>query len=235
MKVLFWLLIAVNVIFFALMKAGWMGDGQDEQVLMPLHGDKITLLLAPQSAPIAASPVIAAPVVVTPVETIAASVPLAAKTSETSCFEWGGFSSDELEQVTSALKKLQLGDKLSQREIGRNIGYWVYIAPLKDKAAVIQKIAQLKARGVTDYFVVQEAGEWLNAISLGVFKSRESAQNFLEGLHAKGVSTAQLGEHTSKLKVKIFVINEIDSKMHARLTALQKNFSGSELKIISCH
>lgn len=224
LKVLFWLLIVINVVFFVVMKTGLTGAGQDEAVLSPLHEDKIALLPVTQ---------LDAPPAVAAVE--AASAPLPAKSSEVSCFEWGEFSGDEAELAASSLQKLQLGDKLSQREIDRNIGYWVYIAPLKDKAAVTQKVAQLKARGVTDYFVVQEAGEWLNAISLGVFKSRESAQNFLQGLRAKNVSSAQMGERAGKSKAKVFLINNMDATMQVKLTALQKNFSGSELKSVSCH
>lgn len=229
-KVVFWLLVAVNVIFFAVLKTGLIGGAQDEAVLSPLHDEKIALLPAPQSA-IPAATVVAA----VPVEVVAASAPVLAKASETSCFEWGEFLGDEQELAASALNKLQLGDKLAQREIDRNIGYWVYISPLKDKAAVTQKVAQLKARGVTDYFVVQEAGEWLNAISLGVFKSRESAQNFLQGLRTKNVTSAQMGERAGKSKAKIFIINNIDVAMQAKLSVLQKNFSGSELKSTACH
>lgn len=234
LKMAFWLLIAVNVIFFIVMKLGGLADGQSDPVLHPMYDEKISLLNDSQSAPIILSPV-AASSVVAPVEVVAASAPPAAKSNDALCMEWGEFAETELEQANNALKKLQLGDKLSQREVDRNIGFWVYIAPLKDKTAITQKLAQLKARGVTDHFVVQEAGEWLNAISLGVFKSREAAQSFLEGLRAKGVNTAQMGKRTSKSKVKLFIINKIDYDMRARLIALQKNFNGSELKMVSCH
>ncbi len=130
---------------------------------------------------------------------------------------------------------LQLGDKLSQREVTHATGFWVYIAPLKDRAAVNGKLAQLKARGVTDYFVVQDAGPWLNAISLGVFKTRESAQNFLDGLRSKDIRTAQLGEKLSKNRAVVFMINGLDAPMSDKLTALQKDFATIELKRVPCH
>lgn len=247
LKILFWLLIAVNVIFFAVMKSGVLNDEQATQVLHPMHEEKISLLVAPQSAPVAAqsavvpqagsiaSSVPAQSVVAPVVAPIAASAPAVVKSDNLACFEWGDFSGAGLDHAVRALKKLQLGDKLSQREIDRVIGFWVYIPPLKDKAAVNQKLAQLKARGVTDYFVVQEAGEWLNAISLGVFKSRESAQNFLEGLREKNVATAKMGERSGKNKATVFIINGLDADMNVRLAALQKDFAGSELKLVSCH
>lgn len=226
MKIFFWLLIAVNVILFAVMQTGVMDSSQVAQVPPPLHEEKITV--AAQSAPVSITPLISAQPASAPV-----SAPVAAKAS--TCFEWGEFSGAEVDQVAKSLKKLSLGDKLSQREIDRVIGYWVYIAPLKDRASVAQKVAQLKARGVTEYFVVQEAGEWLNAISLGLFKSREAAQHFLEGLRAKGVNSAKMGERSGKNRATVFVIDGLDAQMSAKLTELQKYFTGSELKIVSCH
>jgi len=123
---------------------------------------------------------------------------------------------------------------LGRREVEYNIGYWVYVPPLKDKATVAQKIEQLKARGVEEYFVVQEAGIWLNAISLGVFKTREAAQNFVGQLRAKGVRSAQVGERSSRLKVTVFVLNGLDAATAEKLAAMQKDFPDSELKQVSC-
>jgi len=251
-KIAFYLAVAVNVIFFAVMKLDLFGDRQAEPVPSPLHEEKIVLQFGPHSAPQSAplSAATSAPEAVSPEEYVqsavvksepvlvkpeAVSAPVAAKPVKLACFEWGEFSGEELERVVTALKKLQLGNKLIQREVVHTIGYWVYIAPHKDKAIVIQKVAQLRARGVTDLFVVQEPGEWLNAIQLGVFKSRESAQNFLEGLRAKDVNTAQVGERSSKNKSKQLIINYLDEEASASLIALQKNFAENELKRVSCH
>lgn len=234
LKIIFWLLIAANVVLFAVMQMGVLDDGQAALVQRPVHEEKITLMGSEQVAAVSAVPLI---LVVSqpasaPVSAPAASLSLA---KSDNCFEWGDFSGVELDQATKALKKLSLGEKLSQREIDRVIGFWVYIAPLKGKAAVAQKVAQLKERGVTDYFVVQEAGEWLNAISLGLFKSRESAQKFMDGLRKKGVNSAKMGERTGKSRATVFIINGLDEQMSAKLDVLQKDFAGSELKTVSCH
>lgn len=237
-KWIFWLSIAANVIFFAVMQLSF--NGQSASELYPMHEEKITLRDLSESEPVQAptlevaspeSMSVSAPVAVS----VAASAPVALVTKELACFEWGDFSGSELVRAEAALKKLKLGDKFTQHEVDRNINFWVYIAPLKDKAAANQKIAQLKARGVSDYFVMQEPAEWLNAISLGVFRSRESAQKFLEDMHAKNVSSAQMGERSSKTRATLFMINNLDADMSAKLTLLQKNFSGSELKPASCH
>lgn len=224
LKLGFWVLLAVNVAIFVLMQLGLLWGEPKEPALSALNADKILLQQEVASAVVAVQPV---------------STPEAAATASQSaepvCMEWGEFAGADLEQAETALKKLELGDRLTSREVDHSIGYWVYIAPLKDKAAIAQKVSQLKARGVTDYFVVQEAGEWQNAISLGVFKNHDSAQSFLAGLHAKNVHSAQMGERTGKNKSKVFIINGLDDKLRGDLNVLQKKLSGSELKVTSCH
>jgi hypothetical protein len=150
------------------------------------------------------------------------------------CVEWGDFSGPDLTRAAAALSALQLGDKLSQRQVERDIGYWVYISPLKNKAAVNRKVAELKALGIREYFIIQSAGRWRNAISLGVFKTREAAQSFLNHLRTKGVHSAKVGERASKLKATIFRLNRIDAATGAKLMAMQKDFAGSELKNVPC-
>ncbi|HEU0282740.1 MAG TPA: SPOR domain-containing protein [Gallionella sp.] len=235
MKALFWILLLGNVIFFAVMRWGGMlvTDEQAVQAQPALHEEKIGLLSVPQgkAAAVLPAPVPAAMPGSAPAE---APAPLMAK-PDVLCMEWGDFSGADLTRATAALSALQLGDKLSKRQVEYTIGYWVYIPPVKDKAAVSQKIAQLKARGISEYFVVSDAGPWLNAISLGVFRTQEAAQHFLDDLRrTKDVRSAQIGERASKLKATIFVLSGLDAKASADLAEIQKDFAGSELKNVPC-
>lgn len=230
MRILVWILLLGNVIFFAVMQWGGalFGDGQAVQAQPALYEEKIRLLDQPKSAPVPTQPVAASAVPVA-----LAAVPV--KPNNAACMEWGEFSGADLARANNALANLQLGDRLGQRQIEHSIGYWVYIAPLKDKAAVNQKVAQLKGRGIAEYFVVQEAGPWFNAISLGVFKTQDAAQKFTETLRAKDVHSAQVGERAGKFKATVFVLNGLDAATGGKLTALQKDFAGTELKTVPCH
>lgn len=227
MKLFFWLIVAVNLIFFALMTLGPLYDARTVPLPQALHEEKITLMNVTQIS-VAQSAVPA----VLPESTPPASATLS---QELACFEWGEFVGPDLERATKGLGNMQLGDRLRLRETEHAIGYWVYISPLQGKTEVSQKVAQLKARGVVDYFVVQDAGSWRNAISLGVFKTRESAQNYLDGLRAKGVHSAQIGERSGKTKAVVFEIAGLTVQMIDKLTAFQKEFAGIELKRVSCH
>lgn len=246
MRTLFWILLLGNVILFAVMQRGGWGE-QAYQVQPALHEEKIRLLDAPQSAPIKAlsdaDPAVApagalaplaasAPVVTT--APVANHAPAAVKQSTLICLEWGDFSGADLKRAAEVLSAMQLGDKLSQRQIEYGKGYWVYIPPLKNKAAANQKVSQLKARGVREYFIVQDAGALRYAISLGVFKTQDAAQNYLNELRGQGVRSAQIGERASKLKTTLFMLNKVDALTEVKLNATKKDFAGSELKNVPC-
>lgn len=243
MRNLFWLLLFGNVIFFAVMKFGEFGWGEQGVQAQPtLNEEKIQLMPAPNhELPVATPDAIpAAPATITPalpskqqpIPDIVA--PETAKQSAKLCLDWGDFSGPDLARAKVALSAMQLGEKLNQRQVERDIGFWVYIPPLKNKAAIIKKIGELKALGVREYFVVQNADHWQNAISLGIFKTQEAAQNFLDSLHNKGVRSAKVGERASKLKATVFEIGGVDTTTEAKLSALQKDFAGSELDKVPC-
>jgi hypothetical protein len=249
MRNIFWILLLANVILFAVMQRGGFNWG--EQAVQPqpeLNSDMIRLLppgkqdlpAKPSSAPVparAATPSPAAPVPAPASKTAAVDVPPAPADAEPGkliCLEWGDFSGSDLARAKAALSALQLADKLGQRQIERDIGYWVYMPPLRNKAAVKRKIGELKALGITEYFVVQGSGHWTNAISLGVFKTREAAENFLHALNTQGVRTARVGERASKIITTVFVLNKIDAETEIKLKAMQKDFAGSELNSVPC-
>ena len=76
--------------------------------------------------------------------------------------------------------------------------FWVFIPPLPTRQEIDRKVAELKKLGVDEFFVVQEPGADQRAISLGVFSTREAANERLEQVRAKSVRTAKVGERNVK-------------------------------------
>ena len=157
------------------------------------------------------------------------------KAAARSCMEWGEFSGADLGRATKALSEMNLGERMTQHNVEYASGYWVYMPPQKNKAAVSRKIAEIKALGVADFYVVHEKPKLVNVISLGVFKTSEAAKNFLASLQKKGVRTAVVGERKLRLKFIFFEFNGIDAETAARLSRLQKEYAYSELKTVSCN
>lgn len=239
------------------------GTNKNNQVLGDLNADKIRLLetLPPKAAPSFAAVPAQALVVSSPAaasapfateKAVAASAPVRATAPLAppgpapvhtqggkvvplkTCMEWGEFSGDDMALASKALEGMKLGDSLTQRTVEYDKGYWVYVPPLKSKAAINKKIEEIKAAGITEYFVVQGSGKWHNAISLGVFKTEEAAKHFQTSLKKKGLRALRVGERKSKLKFTIFVFRRIDTGAASRLATLQKDFVNSELKTIPC-
>jgi hypothetical protein len=213
MKIILGLLIIANVLFFAWFNWGNVHEGVPAQAA--LQAEKIQLL---SNDGVSQQPNPADKKVL----------------NALSCMEWSDFSGTDLKRANNALASLNWGEKLSQRPIEYNSGFWAYIPPLKNKIAVAQKIEQLKARGVEEYFVVQEPGMWQHAISLGVFKTEDAARNFLATLKNKDVGSAKVGARDSKLRATIFVFEQLDEAMVEQLMQLQREFPSSELKRLAC-
>lgn len=233
MKWLFGLLLLANLMFFAFMQWGGalVEDSRNLQPQQAINAEKIKLLTASSVAPVLPAPDAQSSVPVLPLPAAQSSVPVL---TAAVCLEWGEFSGNDFTRASIALSARRLNDKVMQRQAEHVSGYWVYIPPLKSSVEVDRKVAQLKARGVVEYFVVNEAGIWQNAISLGIFKTEESAQKHLGSLQAKGVISAKAGERTSKLTSTIFELKNLDAGMADKVRALQNEFPGSELKAVDC-
>ncbi len=235
MKWLFWLLLAANLVFFAYLQWGGLLTGANINLLHQpaLNEEKIKLLPAPPEVH-APAPSLPEVHVVAPSPAAAPAAAQVQPINDTACLEWGEFSGSDLKRASSALATLHLGDQLSQRQVEYVSGYWAYIPPSKTRAEIDRKISVLRARGVVDYFIVQEPGKWNNAISLGVFKTNEAAHKFVDKLAAKGIKTPVVGERKSKLKFTIFVLKNPDIAVIEKVTKLHKAFDGSELRSAVC-
>lgn len=232
-KWLFVVLLVVNLLVFAVIQLG------SELTVTPaaapqamLNADQIKLVSAPVAAvPHAVSSVVIASAVAPALPPVAHSP---AKEPEV-CMEWGEFSGTDLARSEKLLATLKLDDRLGQRTVEYSTGYWVYIPPQKNRKEAHKKLEQLKELEVSDYFVVQEHGPWLNAISLGIFKTEEAAQRYLAKLKEQGVRSAKVGERKSKLKFIVFTLKHLDAATGAKISQFQKDFPDSFLKPADCN
>lgn len=240
-----WGLLLANALLFSWMRWGSMltADPDALAAQAELHADKIVLLhegaaLKAEPSPPVVAPV---PVAVAKVEQVEpAPAPrladvLANPPQIKQCLFWGEFSGTGLAEAQRRLSALNLGERLQTRTIEHATGFWVYMSPLKNQAAVQRKISQLKALGINDYFVVQEAGEWQRAISLGMFRTEQAANNYLASLRKQGVRTAKVSERKSKLRFTQFVIADVEAQIESKVRGFQKEFPDSELKMSDCN
>lgn len=219
MKWLFYLLLIANAVIFAYARLD-AGNSNAQSAHPPFNADKIKLLREMPAAPI-----------LKPVAKLETAI--TAEAVKPVCLEWGSFAGEEQMRAQRALEPLQLGEKLGSRSVEEGATYWVYIPPLKTRKDAEKKIAELKSRGVTEFFLVPD-GASKNAISLGIFKSEELAKNYLAKLQTKGVLTAIISERGHAAKRTLFQVRDVGDQVVMKFGELQRDFPGSEVRTIEC-
>jgi len=223
MRALFLALVFANLAFFAYTQFAGESAARDSFSQLEVGADKIKVLKASgKSAPDRIAPA-------------ARGAPATTATAApTACIEWGIFAGPAIARADTALARLELPPEKVERTVTDAGGYWVYVPPLKTKPETDRKVGELKALGVADFFIVQDTGQWRNAISLGIFRTEEAAQGYLARLKERGVRSAVAERRDNFLKQTAFLVREPDEALVARLATLQQDFPGSELKATQC-
>jgi len=208
MRLLFYVLLAANVVLLGVV---WLRPPQTSP-----DADLLNQQIKPENV------------------RIIAARPLVAPTIKTACLEWGPFGTGEVKPAQSALEALQSDIAITQREAQTFAGFWVYIPPLDTRSEVDHKIAELRKLGVEEYYAVESQGPMRNAISLGIFKTEEAANAYLERLRDKGVRSARAGSREHRVTQTVLVVHEPDVALTAKLAELRLQFPGTELKALQC-
>lgn len=188
-RFLFILLIVLNALAFAAIR-GWLGSapppGEPERLTNQLHPERIRFA-GDASQPDAPPPVEApatiptdAPPPVTPTAPTAALQQV--------CVAWSGLTGDDAGRLVAHLQAAGIVTRHSNTDTPN--AWWVRIPPQGGRDQAERKLKELKALGVTDFFVVQDPGPNQFAISLGLFKTETAANQQLAQLRSKGVRSA---------------------------------------------
>ena len=145
------------------------------------------------------------------------------------CVEFSGIAGPDIQRARDAFAAMQLGDRLLERRIEEVTRHWVYIPPARDRRSAEALVAQLKRQGVSDMSIRPD-----NTISLGVFSTEDAARRFLASLEAKGVKGPEYGPFAKETREITMLVKEPDTETVARLTVLQRDFSGAQLRAVTC-
>jgi len=212
MRTLFFLLLLANVTLFAFTQLDSAGGGEGARLGEQVQPDKIKLLTPQQVAALGPSKVAALADV---------------------CLEWGPFNDSDRPRVLADLEPLGVGRLLTQKRVENNNAYWVYVSRLTSKAAADKRLSELKAAGIKDLFVV-DSGPQRWAISLGVFRTEESANAYAAELGKQGIADARAGPRQQVVVQTLLTIRDPEAAVVARVRALQPTYPGSEIRIGAC-
>jgi hypothetical protein len=224
MRLLFLLLLAANLAFFAWARFLAAPDPAVDRQPQSQQLDPAKLRIVPEAELAKAPPAAPAPA---PAPTVKPKPPPAPE--PIACLEWGSFSPADATRAEQRLVPLELGARLAQYRGEETAGWWVYLPPQGNRAGALRKAAELKKLGVQDYFVVQEEGRMRWAVSLGVFRAEEAAKAYLDALRRKGVKSALTGERETRVPKVWFQVRGVEPALQARLQELAREFEGATL------
>ncbi|HXI32956.1 MAG TPA: SPOR domain-containing protein [Gemmatimonadales bacterium] len=242
MRAAFLFLILANVAFFVWARYLSPADpGVDPAPLGRQIEPQKLRILAPGEAPVAQPKPAAAPAAPPPVAAVASTpaVPSApavtpkpptAAPTVAACMEWGSFTVFDAPKAEKALEPLALGNRVGQRRTEELASWWVFMPPQGSRPLALKKAAELRARGVEDYFIVSDEGPLRWALSLGVFRTEEAARARLAALRAQGVRTAEVGPRETTVPKVWLQVRNVDAPLEARLRDIARTVDGSELK-----
>ena len=221
MRAAFLLLLLANLALYAWLRYGASETVEPAPLARQIAPDKLKVV-APSSLP----PVTA----LTKPPASAPAPPAPAATASLPCMEWGSFTLADATRAEQALEPLALGTRLAQRRTEEHAGWWVFIPPQGNRQLALRKAAELKQLGVEEYFIVQEEGALRWALSLGVFRTEESAQARLAALRGQGVRTARIGARDTTVPKIWLQVKSVDAALQARLKEIARQVEGSELR-----
>lgn len=149
--------------------------------------------------------------------------------SGAACVEITGITAADAPRAQAAFAALALGPRLVERRVEEITRYWVYVPSARDRRTAEATMTQLRRQGVSDISVRPD-----NAISLGVFSTEDAARRFLVSLQAKGVTGAEEGPFVKELRELVMLVRDPDTELVSRLTLLQRDFAGSQLRAVAC-
>ena len=193
MKAIVFLLVLVNVLFYAWGTGVFGGKSRPDglRIDQQVNPDSVRVVSrgeAPDAAKVPEPE--AAPATAT--ATDAPPAPAAPKAAEVACLSWKSLSVDMADRVLSEVRSRFPEFKVTRLATnGDGNGWWVHISSFADRAAAHKKASELPRFGVEDYFIVEDGDRY--AISLGVFNSEKGARDRLAALRTKGVQSARIG------------------------------------------
>lgn len=122
------------------------------------------------------------------------------------CKSFGGFTPEAAKAAQMAINNSSPDTKVTLIASKESTSYWVHIPPQSSKAGAEKKVAELKQMGVEDTFIIGDEGPNKWAVSLGLFKSKDMADNYLQKLTKQGVRSAKIevrDKGTDKVRLEV--------------------------------
>lgn len=240
LKFVFWALLAANAALLAYGQGvlGQPGAGEREPARLKnqLAPERITQLTAveakraldeaekeeveqatePESAPPPAPPV----------------APVAVAANLLACVQAGPFSAADARRFEARVASLDLAARQSRVEVPFQevTSRLVYLPPNGGREGAQRRSAELKERGVENFYIMQGDSPLRWAISLGVFKTDSAAQKLVAQLQRQGVRGVQVLPRGPQVMRAAYQYRAIEPAVRTRLAGIADDYAGGGLR-----
>ena len=234
LKFVFWVLLAANAALFAY-GHGMLGkvegsEREPQRLKNQLAADRIVMLTAAEARAVADSTAAAAPApAAPPAEPAAPVVPAAATIA---CLQAGAFSTADARRFESRINRLGFGERQSRTSVPFQevTSHLVYLPPSGGKEGADKRAAELKERGVANFFVMQGESPLKWAISLGVFKTDAAAQKLVADLGRQGVRGVRVLPRGPQGTRAAWQFRNLTPDERSRVAGIADDFNGVQLR-----
>ena len=232
LKFVFWALLALNAVLFAYGR-GYLGtpagsEREPARLKNQLATERIALLGEAEAKALADSvkPAAEAPAAPAAPTEPAPAAPLLA------CVQAGPFAAGDVRRFESRIARLELGERQSRISVPFQevSSYMVYLPPAGGKEGADKRSAELKERGVDNFFVMQGESAMKYAISLGVFKTEAAAWIWAAALGRQGVRGVRILPRGPQGTRTAYQFRNIDAGTRTRIAGIADGFSGAQLR-----
>ncbi|MDT3670914.1 MAG: SPOR domain-containing protein [Aromatoleum sp.] len=113
------------------------------------------------------------------------------------CVAYSGMAESQADALIASVQSAQPDLDVRRSTTSTPTAWWVRIPAEGGREGAERRIEELRALGVTEYFIVQEPGPNRFAVSLGLFKTEAKAQQHFAFLRSKGVREAGVAPRTA--------------------------------------
>ncbi|VVD84672.1 SPOR domain-containing protein [Pandoraea eparura] len=145
----------------------------------------------------------------------AAASQAAAATVAPLCLDVGPFAANDAQQARGLLLAALPSGQGDIQSVALDKRYWVHLEPVPNKVAADKQVAQLRAAGVTEYFLLNGDGSAL-VVSLGLFNDKERALRLMAAAQKRGI-TPQLSERPNAKSRIVYRIVGINANAAAQI------------------
>lgn len=231
LKFVFWALLAGNAVLFAYGQ-GYLGtveggEREPQRLKNQLAGERMVMLTALEARAAAAAVAEAAPPAVeTPPEPVPAPAP-----QTIACTQAGVFAAADARRFETRIDRLGFRDRQSRigvpfQEVTSHL---VYLPPNGGKEGADKRVAELKEKGVENFFVMHGDSPLRWAVSLGVFKSEAAAQGLVAALNKQGVRGVRVLPRGPQGTRAAWQFRNLTEEERTRLAGIADDFSGVQL------